>query len=91
MNEKTENLVLDKNAVENAVSLATLNVRLEQIEDTLKKLEKALNGNGQDGVLVRVARLEEKINGTWKFALIIGWLLNFLVAVGAVAVAILKH
>lgn len=35
--------------------------------------------------------LEEKINGTWKFALIIGWLLNFLVAVGAVVVAVMKH
>ena len=89
MNEKTENLVLGTDAVENAVSLATLNVRLGQIEDTLKKIDKALNGNGHDGVLVRVARLEEKINGTWKFALIIGWLLNFLVAAGALTAAIL--
>jgi len=91
MNEKTENLILGTDAVENAVSLATLNVRLGQIEDTLRKIDKALNGNGQDGVITRVARLEEKLNGTWKFALIIGWLLNFLVAVGAVAMAILKH
>ena len=89
MSDKTENLLLDSNAVENAVSLATLNVRLGQIEDTLKKLERALNGNGQDGILVRVARLEEKINGTWKFALIIGWLLNFAVAAGALAAAII--
>jgi len=91
MSEKTENLVVDNNTVENAVSLATLDLRLSQIESALKKIEKALDGNGHDGIVVRVARLEEKINGTWKFALIIGWLLNFLVAVGAVAVAILKH
>ena len=88
MNEKNENLVLGTDAVENAVSLATLNVRLGQIEDTLKKIDKALNGNGNDGFLIRVARLEEKINGTWKFVLIIGWLLNFFVAVGALAAAI---
>ena len=88
MNEKTENLVLGTDAVENAVSLATLNVRLGQIEDTLKKIDKALNGNGNDGFLIRVARLEEKINGTWKFVLIIGWILNFLVALGALAAAI---
>ena len=91
MSEKTENLVVDNNTVENAVSLATLDLRLSQIESALKKIEKALDGNGHDGIVVRVARLEEKINGTWKFALIIGWLLNFLVAVGAVAVTILKH
>lgn len=89
MSERTENLVVGTDAVENAVSLATLNVRLGQIEDTLKKLEKALNGNGQDGVLVRVARLEEKLSGTWKTLLILGWLLNFFVAAGAVAAAVL--
>ena len=57
MNEETEN------AVEQAVSLATLNVRLGQIEETLKKIDKALNGNGHDGVITRVARLEERLNG----------------------------
>lgn len=89
MSEKTENLILGTDAVENAVTLATLNVRLGQIEDTLKKIDKALNGNGQDGIQVRVARLEEKINGTWKFALIIGWLLNFLIAAGAMVASVL--
>lgn len=85
MNEETEN------AVEQAVSLATLNVRLGQIEDTLKKIDKALNGNGHDGVITRVARLEERLNGTWKTLLIIGWLADFLIAAGAlIAVIILK-
>lgn len=85
MNEETEN------AVENAVSLATLNVRLGQIEETLKKIDKALNGNGHDGVITRVARLEERLNGTWKTLLIIGWLADFLIAAGAlIAVIVLK-
>lgn len=83
MNEETEN------AVEQAVSLATLNVRLGQIEETLKKIDKALNGNGHDGVITRVARLEERLNGTWKTLLIIGWTADFLVAVGALVAAIL--
>lgn len=91
MNEKTENIILENNAVENAVSLATLNVRLGQIEETLKKIDKALNGNGHDGVITRVARLEERLNGTWKTLLIIGWLADFLIAAGAlIAVIILK-
>lgn len=85
MNEETEN------AVEQAVSLATLNVRLGQIEETLKKIDKALNGNGNDGVITRVARLEERLNGTWKTLLIIGWLADFLIAAGAlIAVIVLK-
>jgi len=85
MNEETEN------AVEQAVSLATLNVRLGQIEETLKKIDKALNGNGHDGVITRVARLEERLNGTWKTLLIIGWLADFLIAAGALVAVILKH
>lgn len=89
MSERTENFILGTDAVENAVSLATLNVRLGQIEETLRKIDKALNGNGQDGVITHVARLEEKINGTWKTLLILGWLLNFFVAAGAVAAAVL--
>lgn len=85
MNEETEN------AVEQAVSLATLNVRLGQIEDTLKKIDKALNGNGHDGVITRVARLEERLNGTWKTLLIIGWLADFLIAAGALIAVIIRN
>ena len=90
MNEKTENLILENNAVEQAVSLATLNVRLGQIEETLKKIDKALNGNGHDGVITRVARLEERLNGTWKTLLIIGWLADFLIAAGALIAVIIR-
>lgn len=84
MNEETEN------AVEQAVSLATLNVRLGQIEETLKKIDKALNGNGHDGVITRVARLEERLNGTWKTLLILGWLADFLIAAGALIAVIIR-
>ena len=84
MNEETEN------AVEQAVSLATLNVRLGQIEETLKKIDKALNGNGHDGVISRVARLEERLNVTWKTLLIIGWLADFLIAAGALIAVIIR-
>ena len=84
MNEETEN------AVEQAVSLATLNVRLGQIEETLKKIDKALNGNGHDGVITRVARLEERLNVTWKTLLIIGWLADFLIAAGALIAVIIR-
>ena len=90
MSEKTENLILGSDAVENAVSLATLNVRLGQIEETLKKIDKALNGNGHDGVITRVARLEERLNGTWKTLLIIGWLADFLIAAGALIAVIIR-
>ena len=79
----------DSEKIENAVSVATLDLRLSQIEETLKKIDKALNGNGSDGILVRVARLEEKINGTWRTLLILGWTANFLIAAGALAAAII--
>lgn len=69
------------------VTLTTLNVRLDQIEEILGEIKGSLNGN--EGVSTRVTRLEERLNGTWKIVLIIGWMLNFLVAAGAVAAAIL--
>ena len=59
---------------------------LDQIEEMLGEIKGSLNGN--EGVSTRVTRLEERLNGTWKIVLIIGWLLNFLVAAGAVAAAI---
>ena len=71
---------------ETIVTLTTLNVRLDQIEEMLGEIKGSLNGN--EGVSTRVTRLEERLNGTWKIVLIIGWLLNFLVAAGAVAAAI---
>lgn len=71
---------------ETIVTLTTLNVRLDQIEEILGEIKGSLNGN--EGVSTRVTRLEERLNGTWKIVLIIGWLLNFLVAAAAVIAAI---
>ena len=78
---------MNEDEKENVITLTTLNVRLGQIEEILGEIKGALNGN--EGVITRVTRLEERLNGTWKTLLIIGWILNFLVAVGAVVAAIL--
>lgn len=72
---------------ETIVTLTTLSVRLDKIEEMLGEIKGSLNGNV--GVITRVTRLEERLSGTWKVVLIVGWLLNFLVAVGAVAAAII--
>ena len=77
---------MNEDEKETIVTLTTLNVRLDQIEEMLGEIKGSLNGN--EGVNTRVTRLEERLNGTWKIVLIIGWLLNFLVAAGAVAAAI---
>jgi len=77
---------MNEDEKETIVTLTTLNVRLDQIEEMLGEIKGSLNGN--EGVSTRVTRLEERLNGTWKIVLIIGWLLNFLVAAGAVAAAI---
>ena len=76
---------MNEDEKENVITLTTLNVRLGQIEEILGEIKGALNGN--EGVITRVTRLEERLNGTWKTLLIIGWILNFLVAVGAVVAA----
>lgn len=68
---------------ENIVTLTTLDVRLGQIEETLGEIKSALNGNGQPGIITRLAKLEERLDGTWKTMIILGWLFNF--AVGALA------
>ena len=78
---------MDEDEKETLVTLTTLSVRLDKIEEMLGEIKGSLNGNV--GVITRVTRLEERLNGTWKIVLIVGWILNFLVAVGAVAAAII--
>lgn len=56
---------------------------------TLEKIDHTINGNGQPGLVEKVARLQERLDGTWKTLLIIGWIANFLVGVGALATAII--
>ena len=46
--------------------LTAIETRLDTIEDTLKKIEKALDGNGQPGLISRVTVLEAKENSKSK-------------------------
>ena len=78
---------MDEDEKETLVTLTTLSVRLDKIEEMLGEIKGSLNGNV--GVITRVTRLEERLNGTWKIVLIVGWILNFLVAAGAVAAALI--
>ncbi len=70
---------------------AGIEQQMKTIFGQLENINHTLNGNGREGLVERVRALEVRLNGTWKTVLIIGWLADFLVAVGAVAVAILKH
>lgn len=68
---------------------AAVEQQMITIFKSLEKIDHTLNGNGQPGIVEKVARLEERLNGTWKTLLILGWIANFLVAAGALAAAIL--
>lgn len=72
-----------------SAGFAAIEQQMKTIFGTLTNIDHTLNGNGREGLVERVRALEEKVNGTWKTILIIGWLLNFLVAVGAVVAAII--
>ena len=66
--------------------------QMKTIFEKLTNIDHTLNGNGREGLVERVRALEVRLSGTWKTLLIVGWLFNFLVAVGALAAAIiLKH
>ena len=68
---------------------AGIEQQMVTIFNALTEISHTLNGNGREGLVERVRALEERLNGTWKILLIIGWILNFLIATGAVAAAIL--
>ena len=61
-------------------SPTAIDVRLDNIEKTLDKIDKALNGNGQPGLLERIVKLEEKTSGAWRTIEIVGWIATFLLA-----------
>ena len=88
-NENEAPIELVELRTEVKAGFAGIEQQMITIFNTLEKIDHTLNGNGQPGLVEKVVRLEERLQGTWKFALIIGWLLNFLVAVGALAAAIL--
>lgn len=70
---------------------AAVEQQMVTIFKSLEKIDHTLNGNGQPGIVEKVARLEERLQGTWKTLIILGWLANFAVAVIAILVAVFKH
>lgn len=78
---------MNEDEKETLVTMTTLGVRLDKIEEMLGEIKGSLNGDV--GVITRVTRLEERLNGTWKTVLTIAWILNFFVAAAGVAAAIL--
>ena len=72
-----------------AARLSSIDEKLKTIFNEIEAVKHTMNGNGQPGMVEKVAKLEERMNGTWKTMLIIGWTANFLVAAGALAAAIL--
>lgn len=72
-----------------AARLSSIDEKLRTIFNEIEEVKHTMNGNGQPGMVEKVAKLEERMNGTWKTTLILGWIANFLVAAGALAAAIL--
>ena len=72
-----------------AARLSSIDEKLKTIFNEIEEVQHTMNGNGQPGMVEKVAKLEERMNGTWKTTLILGWIANFLVAAGALAAAIL--
>jgi len=68
---------------------AAIEQQMTTIFNTLTKIDHTINGNGQPGLVEKVARLEERLQGTWKTLIILGWIANFLVGIAALATAIL--
>ena len=70
---------------------AAVEQQMVTIFKSLEKIDHTLNGNGQPGIVEKVARLEERLQGTWKTLIILGWLANFAVAVVAIIITIIHH
>jgi len=73
MNETTETVI-------KLPTPSAIDIRLDNIEKTLDKIDKALNGNGQPGILERIVKLETKTSGAWRTIEILGWIATFLLA-----------
>ena len=69
-------------------ALASIETRLDKIEETLSSIDKALNGNGRPGVIERVTSLEKAEEGSNKNLGVLGWIITTLIAVYA---AFIKH
>lgn len=69
-------------------SLATIGTRLDGIEETLNKIEKALNGNGQPGLISRVTTLEAKDSTKSKT---VEWFVLIATAITSAYAAFFRH
>ena len=87
--KKTEDNEFIELKAEVKSGFAAIEQQMVTIFKTLEKIDHTINGNGQPGLVEKVARLQERLDGTWKTLLIIGWIANFLVGVGALATAII--
>ena len=87
--EKTDDFSELKSDVK--AGFAAVEQQMKTIFEKLTDINHTLNGNGREGIVERVRALEERLNGTWKTLLILGWLADFLIAAGALVAVILKH
>lgn len=87
--EKTDDFSELKSDVK--AGFAAVEQQMKTIFEKLTDINHTLNGNGREGIVERVRALEERLNGTWKTLLIIGWLADFAIAAGALVAVILKH
>ena len=70
-----------------ATQLSAIGEQLKTIFNTLDKLDHAVNGNGREGLVERVTKLEEKIQGSWRTILILGWSVNAVIGIVALIAA----
>lgn len=87
--EKTDDFSELKSDVK--AGFAAVEQQMKTIFEKLTDINHTLNGNGREGIVERVRALEERLNGTWKTLLIIGWLADFAIAAAALVAVILKH
>lgn len=69
-------------------TLTAISEQNKTIFNTLKDIDKAINGNGRPGLIERVTTLETQSNGASKNLTVIGWLVTTFVAIYA---AFFKH
>ena len=70
-----------------ATQLSAIGEQLKTIFKTLDNLYHAVNGNGREGLVERVTKLEEKIQGSWRTILILGWTVNAVIGIVALIAA----
>lgn len=90
-NENEAPIELVELRTEVKAGFAGIEQQMITIFNTLEKIDHTLNGNGQPGLVEKVVRLEERLQGTWKTLIILGWLANFAVAVVAIIITIIHH